>query len=1170
MRNIKMNYLKVGLTVISLFLFAQVGHSQIVGALNSSKDKVHMNVEALHIAEGTDLKEALKLIEREYNIVFLYQSETIESSEVLNETTLSGNVEQLLENLLADTKLEFKYLNPKTYGIYKKVKKNSEIISFDEFQLEVRGTVTDSETGESIPGVSVVVDGTSSGTVTDFEGNYSLEVPEGSTLVFSFVGYETQSIEIGNQNVIDVSLSAAVSTLDELVVLGYGSVTQRDLMGSVSNVSSEDITNGTSQNVMDAIQGKASGIRITNTSGTLGAPIEVQVRGVNSINSGTAPLWVIDGQPVITESLGRSNNAAPLNPMASINPNDIESIEVLKDAAATAIYGSRGSNGVVLVTTKAGRVGERTISVDYSTGITGLTKSVESMGIANSQEWFEIVDQASMNSGQGVFNPSEILGPGYVTPLSREEAMATDTDWADHILRNGSFQNMNVSINQGSENTRVFASINYRNDKGINLGNDMSRFSGRLNMDLKPIDNLNIGTRLNVSVIENFRVKEGRNLGSFGAVTWGALPWMPIFDESNPTGFWNPAENHAVASERDLMKDKKDQYRVLATLNAAYSLPNIPGLAFRAEGSLDFIQDNATEWQAAPLTLLNTTSAYEGAINANSYNYNAVFNYINDWDIHSINAVGGTESQRSSRYTREMSGRDLVSIHQEIGTANPGEFTQMNSFLSGERYLRSYFLRTDYKLLNRYLIGASIRRDGSSAFDSEFRWGTFAALSAGWIISDESFYEDLGLRNSLSFLKLRGSFGQTGNQDIPNNRNLTTLINSSGSSYGPPSVSSSGTTYNVGNRTITWETTDSYDVGLEFGLFEDRISGTVDYYKQVVSDMLLDVRTPPSSGINDVMANVGDMENWGFEFQISSVNINNSNFRWTTDANLTTNQNRITRLTPAMEAAKGNPLFVGGSLGLHKMNLYRGIHPERGVHMIREINREVFDETGEYVFTGRDIPYTEQNGSLNMVVLEDKSILPTFFGGINNTIQYKGFDLSVLLQFSGGNWIYNDYLRDLTHVHSMRWNKKADMITESWEPGKTDAKYPLLYTNNAAPATTAWDPNATDPNTGLKGWWTNPDIDNLADPNAREGYDGDDPLSKYLEKGDYLRLRTVTLGYNLPQEWTSALNIQNIRVNVTGNNLWTLTEFSGWDPESGHTYNTPVLKNYSFGINLTF
>lgn len=1108
MKYVNINYLNVGLTVIFLCLFAQVGQSQIVGSLNSTIDKVNGNVDALYTSEVTDVK-------------------------LVNETP--------------------------------------EIITFDELQLEVRGTVTDAETGESLPGVSVVIAGTTIGTSTDIDGNFNLTVPEGSTtLVLSFVGYQTQRIEIGGRNVIDVSLSALVSFLDEVVVLGYGSVTQRDLMGSISQVSAENINEGRSQNFVDAMQGRAAGVNITNTSGTLGAPIEVQVRGVNSIFSGTSPLWVIDGQPVESTSLGRSVNASPLNPMASINPNDIESIEVLKDAAATAIYGSRGSSGVILVTTKSGRKGESSISVDFQTGITDLTRSVESMGLANTQEWFAIVDQASLNSKMGLFQPSGILGAGYVTPLSREQALATNTDWADLILRNGSFQNMNVSINQGSENTRIFASVNYRNDQGINLGNDMSRFSGRFNMDMTPINNLNIGTRVNVSVIENFRVKEGRNLGSFGAVSWGAMPWLPIYDENNSTGFWNPIENHAIASQRDLMKDKKDQYRLLGTLYAAYSLPYITGLTFRAEGSVDYIQDNATEWQTAPLTLANLNTAYEGTINAESYNYNAVLNYINNWDKHSINAVGGTESQRKSMYTREMAGRDLVSIHQEIGSANPGEVLQVNSFLDGERYLRSYFARANYKFLNRYLLGASIRRDGSTAFDEDQRWGNFASLSAGWIISDESFYNDLGLSNTLSFLKLRGSFGQTGNEDIPNNQNITILLNDAARQYGPPSLSTSGTRYNVGNRAITWEKTDSYDVGIEFGLYEDRISGSVAYYKQYVSDMLLEVRTPPSSGINNVLDNVGDMENWGFEFQISSTNINTSNFRWSTDANISTNQNVVTRLTPAMEAAKGNPLFVGGSLGLHKMNIYTGIHPDRGVHMIKEIDQDIFNETGKYVFTGRDIPYTENNSALNLIVLEDKSILPTFFGGINNTFQYKGLDLTVMLQFSGGNWIYNSYIRDMTHVHSMRWNKKADMLTESWVPGKKDAKYPLLYTNNAAPATTAWNPNAIDPNTGRKGWWTNPDINNLDNPNASEGYDGDDPLSKYLERGDYLRLRTVALGYNLPQEWVSTLNLQNVRVNITGNNLWTLTKFTGWDPESGQTYNTPVLKNYSFGINLTF
>lgn len=1032
-----------------------------------------------------------------------------------------------------------------------------------------------------LPGVNVIVKGTGRGTVTDVDGNYVLEVPDqNAVLVFSSVGFVNEEVTVGNNSIVDLSMTQNVQQLQDLVVIGYGTQKKHDIIGSVSKIVEKDIVATQSLNFLDALQGKASGLNIQNTSGTPGAPIQVQIRGLHSINSSSNPLWIIDGVQVISESLGRNENTVAQNPFTSINPNDIESVEILKDAAATAIYGSRGSNGVIIITTKSGNKGEGKLSIDYSTGISQLAKSIESRGLANTQQWFAISDRARVNSGQSPFDPMIALGAAYRTPISRDEALQIQSDWPSVGLRDGSFHDINASINQNTDKITLFASLNYRKDQGINVGNDLSRISGRLNINTKPLTNLDIGARINISYVENFRTKDGAanpgaqagNTGSFSAIAEAALPWYPIFDLDDPSGFWNPgAGNQALFSRRDLILDKKDQYRALANIYGELALPFVEGLSVRTEASIDIIQDNAVNYRSPLVTFPNQSFVYEGAINARSFNYNAFLNYNRQFnEYHSVQVVAGSESQSRTQYNHEIKGVDVVGNNQSIGNANPGTIQQANAFESNERYIRSFFGRANYKFRDKYLIGVSFRRDGSSAFDPEMRWGNFAALSAGWIISDERFFKTLIA--SVNFLKLRGSFGQTGNQSIPNNQNVTILNNNSDLRYGP--ITSAGTSYNVGNKSITWEKTNSYDAGIDFGLFENRISGSAAYYIQKVQDMLLRVPTPSSAGINDVYDNVGDMDNYGWEFNVSSTNINKGGFRWNTDFNFTTNMNKIRRLTPELEASKGNVLFVNGRLGLYKVAEYTGIHPDRGVHMIKEFNYDEFQTSGDIVYTGRDIPFTETNSKLYQVVQEDKSRLPTYFGGLNNTLTYKNIDVSIFFYFSGGNWIYDDYERKVTNVANEYWNLKADLLTDSWTPGMENPKYPLLFTESGgAPATTAWDPSATDPNTELKGYWVNPDINNLDNPNARETYDknGGAPLSKYLQKGDYLRLRTISIGYSLPSRLVEAGRMESIRVFVTANNILTITGYKGWDPESDIAGDfTPLTKNYSLGISIKF
>jgi TonB-linked SusC/RagA family outer membrane protein len=1149
----------------------------------------------------TRLKQVLAEIERQSRMSFFYSTSQINTSRIVS-ISEQGSLEEILPELFAGSDIVWQ-IKGKHILLKKKateklptkvadqpLRAQSEPRSTNYLEVVsplvvIKGSVFDSNR-EPLAGVSVVVKNTSRGTVTDQDGGFTIEIPAGSSvLVFSFVGYVPQEVEIGNRSTLEVNLETDTKALNEVVVVGYGTAIKRDVIGSVATVTGQEIRQVPSASFTAGMQGRAAGVNIRETSGTPGAPISVQVRGVNSIFTGVDPLWIIDGMPVYSgDGLGRTSGTVSQNPMSTINPNDIQSIEVLKDAAATAIYGSRGSNGVVIVTTKGGKKGKGkgNVNLDYSTGISNLTRSPESIGFANTSEWFQIMDIAKKNGGRGVFEPGDILNANFPTSISREDALRVNTNWFDYVLRQGNYQDANFSFDQGLEKGAIFASFNYRTDKALNVGNDFNRLTGRINVDLEPVKNLKTGVRLNVMYTNNYRSKTGSGnpgssggtVGGFGSAIQTALPWYPVLDPDDASGYWNPgAGNLALSSRRDLSLDNKKTYRALGNLYVEYALPWVDGLSIRGEAATDLIQDNSTNWISGTVINAGRTYVYEGAITRPSYNYNAYLKYNKTFnEMHSLTAVAGTESQVTSQYTREVDGRDPVGYNQELGSTSPGFKDNSQGFLGSERYLRSYFGRANYKLMDKYLLGVSLRRDGSSAFSENVRWGNFAALSAGWIISDEKFFTNL--TSQFNLLKLRGSFGQTGNQNIPGNQNINILINSAGNRYGTPEILGAGSTISIGNRTITWEKTNSYDIALDFGLLENRISGTIARYKQNVFDMLLQISTPPSASIGSVYGNVGDMTNWGWEFNVSSVNVNTKGFKWTTTFNFSTNHNKILRLTPEMERQKGNTLFVGGQLGLYKMSEYAGIDPERGVHMIWEIDRDRFNETGEFVRTGRKIPFTDTNSTLNEVVLEDKSSIPTFFGGFNNNFTYKGFDLGVFFTFSGGNYLSNSLERNWTSPQNGYWMKKSDLLTNSWTtPGQTDARYPLLFMEGFAPPTTAWDLNAIDPNTGLKGWWKNPDINELVQPNARETYDknGGRVMTKYLEKGDYLRLKTLTLGYNLPRKLTNSLHMENLRIFGSATNLLTFTKYTGFDPETAASqYVLPSLRVFSGGISVTF
>jgi len=1056
----------------------------------------------------------------------------------------------------------------------------------------ISGNVRSAGDGEPLPGATITLQGSTEGTIADVNGDFTLTVPEGSTLVVSFVGMEDHRFTVDDRMQYNIVLNAQVEELDELVVIGYGTRKKKDMVGSVSSVTSEELTRMPSTSFTEAMQGKAAGVQITTSSGVPGARTNVLIRGSSSINLSTAPLWIVDGMPIYSGGgLEKTIGSTSQDPMSLINMNDIESIQILKDAEATSIYGSRGSNGVVLVTTKSGQAGKSTLNVNYSSGILRLGKEPEEIGFTNTLEWLSLVDQGRANSGLPPFDPFDIIKffrDDPLATLTREQAEQIDVNWFDQILRTGSYQDVNVSGSGGTEKSNYFLSFNFNDTKGNPLKNFFRRYSARANLNFNPLNNLTLGTRLNFSYTNNNRVQQqvggatGNNQGGasagFGNANRIALTWFPIYNSAHPSGYWNPMSgaNLVASIDDDHHFDEVEVYRGLGTFFAEYQVPFIEGLNIRSEASIDFIQNNSVFWVSETLRE-DGSYAFDRAVTRTGINFNVYGNYNRIFaGEHSIALTFGSEWFMQQQYNRDKEGQNLTGTYKQFG--QPADILSVYAGLSNEEYMWGYIGRGQYKFRDRYLVGFSLRRDADSKFGEDYRWETFPAFSFGWILSEENFFASF--IQVMNFLKLRGSFGETGNKNIPANRFVTTFSNDLEDRYGEAGLISGGTRIsNLGTPTLTWETTNSYDVGVDFGFLENRIGGSIAFYRQDVTDLLLRSELPPSAGVSGIWNNVGDMRNQGWEISFSSVNINNTSLglRWKTTFNLTLSKNEVLALTPRYDqeglgVSKGRTISkTGKALWNYYICEWAGVDPAKGVDMIHEIDYEHWEETGETVKTGRLIPATQTNLSRNRIVFEDKTSQPTFFGGLDNTLEFRGFDLNIFFSFTGGHYLYDYEEQRTTSVQYGQVVLRKELLTEAWEAPGDRKRYPRLVWDSQYQwgwdidkANPEWDGDPDDPR--ATGYWTN-----TGDGEPTGVYNNESgSYSKYLYRGDYIRLRTVQLGYTFPSGLVQRVGINKLRLYITLSNLWLWTlEYEGWDPESGGGQ-LPIPRTYSFGINLTF
>jgi len=976
----------------------------------------------------------------------------------------------------------------------------------------ITGKVT-SNTGP-IPGVSVYVKGSpSSGTQSEATGNFKLTVADDARiLVFSFIGYKTKEVPITGQTV-NVSLDEENNTLSEVIVVGYGTQNKRDVTGSIARVTAEDLKDKPLTTVESALQGKAPGVFINSSSGKLGQALQIRVRGISSISASNQPLFVIDGVPIVTEALGTYTEAD--NPLAAISPDDIESMEVLKDAASAAIYGARGSNGVVLITTKKGKQGRTNIDFGYYAGFSDPTKKGDFL---NADQYRQLLDASFKynNYDDGDYANAAEMWKDYIG--TDDWNSNNNTSWVNEAFRKGHTQQYGLNINGGDAKTRFMLSGNYNNNDGIIINNRYVRTGGRLSIDHTVSKILEVGGALNISKVDNYRIPTDNAFSN--PLQLNALPPIqPVRDASGELNSSTVYYNSLI--DYDNGKNLSTTYRTFA--NAYASLKITPDLVFRSEYGFDFNnleeeQFLGSKTQDGGSTGGSSTDYMAKSINFNTnntLNYTKILN-----EKHNLNVLAGFAFQDTKFRFSSVTGTTLPSdSFTKIASAaiiSAGESSETrHTFVS-------YLARINYKYEDKYLLSASIRTDGSSRFGVNNRYGTFPAVSAGWIINQEEFLKS---SSWLSLLKLRGSYGLTGNAEIGDfaSRNLYRGVNYAGVGGTRPSQ--------LGDPNLSWENTSNYNLGLDFGFFSDRISGTVEYYKKKTTDLLLNAPIAATNGFSFITQNIGDMQNRGFEFSLNTRNFVGE-FKWSTSFNISLNRNKVLRLVDDQPIYPGGRFLgriaVGEPLGYFYGKAYAGVDQANGdaLYYIDESRTTTTNDSG--------LAQNQKLGDPN----------PKFFGGFGNHFSLKNFDLDIQAQFVSGNDIYN--------------------MAGVFQSANGD-----YFDNQTIDQLNYWTP--TNRNTPIP------------QPRFGEG-NGTAPSSRWIQDGSYLRIKSVVFSYNVPKAFINKYKLQNLKIFASALNLFTITGYKGYDPEVntpsggslqsdniqlGHDFYTPPqARTITFGVNI--
>ncbi len=1149
---------------------------QVSASVYSQTTKFSFNVQSIQVVD------VLKKIEDKSDFRFFYQREQVDVTRKVDLQVTEKTVESILDEIFKNQGITYKVSDDNLIILTLAGEKTP--VSGSQQQKSVKGKATDN-TGSPIPGVSVMIKGSTTGTITDADGLFTLtNLPNDAVLKFTFIGMKTQEFNVGNKTIINVKMEDDFIGIDEVVAIGYGAQKKKDVSTAISSVSSEDLKDKPVSNFAQAISGKMAGVRISNTNAAPGGGTNIVIRGVSSINASNSPLVVIDGFPMKD---GFNKNENPLN---SINPADIESIEVLKDASSSAIYGTQAANGVILITTKKGKSGKPTINVNVSSGMQQMINKID---VLKRDDFLKYMDDSRANAyiiedpNFGTNNTSAPLWqwtdpdalrisnwakysqhasamaqPGakhsrWITVSDATKAMTYETDWQDEITRVGKVNDVQLSATGGTDNVSYMISGGYFNQEGIVPTSGYNRFSFRANIDLKINDYVKVGLLLAPS-IENLSVLSNTEGGSTSNPFYNAIAMPPLWNARDDKGLpmywgtildswydWN--FNTFVNPLAQFMK--QDERRTAKNLSTLYGEINIlKDLKFRSEFHTEFRywEQNFFLPNATP-TVSQTFSRSQGINQTNTrlyWNSQNFLTYQKNFGKHALTAMAGYSVEESSYRSNYISKYDyptdlIPTLNQATTILNAQNDARTNR--SGETMIGS-FGRVMYNYGGKYYFTGSVRRDGSSRFGQDNKWGTFPSISVAWRASDESFFAPL--KKYISDLKIRGGWGVIGNAGIANYMALSTL-NSTSYVLGSGSTVSAGyLDGKVANSLLGWETTTDYSAGTDIQLLNNRITFSMDYFYRKTTDMLFNMPLPTITGFSSYMANIGSMRNRGFEYSINTRNLNGP-LKWITDFNLSYYRNRVLDIGKDKRpliidncyTSEGKPL--AGLYGMVNLGAYTDWEDVKTSPIFNASNPlwknrsnpgmpKVADVNGDGIIDASD----------NTVI---GSSIPDFVWGMTNSFEYKGFDLSVQVNgVQGGDISMLEYTAVFGRGAGLM-NTTTEYYQNYWRPDRTDAKYP-------AP--------------------------------TRKSYEGSDLSGTLIYKGTYVNIQNISFGYTLPKYLAKRVSFSNIRLYSTIQNALFITKFPGYNPETNYRGDQttsqgidrgayPLARTISFGVNIT-
>lgn len=1044
------------------------------------------------------IKQAIGLIESKADYSFFYSDELDDLNNKINLSVNNEDIHSVLQKLFRNTRITYRIEDGKQVVLSKK--KDNQPSSKSK-EKEVRGIITD-KIGEPLIGVSVTVKGTGKGTVTDMNGKWALSVSEGSVLNFSYIGYSAETVKVGKSNSYNISLSEDNQLLDEVVVIGYGSMKRKDITTAVSVVSTADIDERPIIDAAQALQGKAAGIQVVQPSGAPGEGMSIRVRGATSVQASNEPLYIVDGMP--------NDN------ISSLSPADIESMQVLKDASSAAIYGARAANGVVLITTKRGKVGNPQVKFSAYVGLSQLGKKIDAL---NTEEYKDLMKELKKYSN---------VAP--TIPDSEKRYV----DWTDMFFKTGLNQNYQLSVSNGTDKLRYFVSGGYTNEQGIIEKASFRRYNFRANIDNQHTKWLKMALNFAYTNTKGQEVNQSRSSMRAGSIlsVINTPPFMQQWDNENPGQYDENAYGSRILNP--LAANSADNITSADYLKGSlgFTFDILKGLQFKSTFGID-LSNNHWDYFLDPKSTSDGRGTKGRVEESYSRNIEWLFENILTYDFslkkHNFSLMGGATQQHAQYNGAWLAGFDLAdsypNIHS-ISAANQIDKDACSSSASAWS-LASFLGRIAYNYDSKYLLTMNFRADGSSRFAPGHRWGYFPSASAGWRVSSEKFMEPL--KNVIDDMKLRIGWGMNGNQSGIGNYSY--LASMSASKVAPTTENLypglAITPYSAANTELTWEKTMQWNAGLDLTMFDSRVTLSVDAYYKKTKDLLLTVSLPDNVNLpGGITRNDGEMVNKGMEFSVLSQNLKGA-FQWNTDFNISFNRNKLTKL------------------GLNKIYYYAEMYETRESAVILKegiplgtfygyVSEGVDPETGNIIYSDLN-----KNGSLDP---GDRTEIgcaqPDFIYGMTNTFSYAGLNLSVFLQGSQGNDIFNASRIDTEGMFDFRNQSKA--VLDRW-------KRPGMITDI-------------------------PRVGNIENSHNS---------TRFVEDGSYLRLKTVTLSYDFNKKWLKKMHLSKLQAYVTGQNLLTLTKYSGYDPEvnaygadavaQGVDYGTyPQSKALIFGLNVEF